>query len=390
MGLASYSRAIGRERAHKPYESKNKPKVLQFPVHNVDYPRNRRIREYLVANGWDCQPISRGAGRETTLSEKVISVRSLLKAVGSADVIILSEMSLKYAPVTWLLSKIVGAIHVVDGFIGLYETDVEDKRSVPKNSLRAKLLKLQDTIAVRVADVYLVDTEIRAERIRAAHPRRCSVLSLPVGAPQWAKYQERSAVHSHDVLYYGNYIPLHGLTDYVQAIAGLPPHRRPATKMIGNGDCYDDIRTLVEQLGLSDFFQFHDPVPEEFLAQEISNSKVVLGIFGSSPKASSVIANKVWQGLASSRRVVTRQSIALDEISDLAGELLVQVPEGDTLQLGEAILRAVEGDMPRASSDMADRFECYVRGKFDIFLRLLSSRVAASQASPEVCRRRRK
>ncbi|UZX04337.1 glycosyltransferase [Arthrobacter sp. CDRTa11] len=294
----------------------------------------------------------------------------------------MSEMSLKYAPLTWALSRIYGAIHIVDGFIGLYETDVEDKNIIRAGSLKAKILKLQDRLAVELADIYVVDTEVRADRVRTEFGQRHIVYSLPVGSPSWAQPSEYKVQDgTPQVLYYGNYIPLHGLNDYVAAISQIPPSQRPLTKMIGSGDCYDGILAMVNQRGLSDFFSFHEAVPEYQLAAEIANAKVVLGIFGSSSKAASVIANKVWQGLACSRRVITRQSRALDEISELAGDLLIQVPAADPTSLGTAILIAVEADSSPAATGISQELEAYVLGKFDHFLLLVNQEIDARTKS---------
>lgn len=87
-------------------------------------------------------------------------------------------------PVLLVVSRALGATHVVDGFIGLYETSVDDRRDVRAGSVRARLLRMIDYLAARLTHVYLVDTRVRAERVRAPHGRDSLVVSLPVGAPR--------------------------------------------------------------------------------------------------------------------------------------------------------------------------------------------------------------
>ncbi|WP_327432510.1 hypothetical protein [Streptomyces sp. NBC_01236] len=58
----------------------------------------------------------------------------------------------------------------------------------------------------------------------------------------------------------------------------------------------------------------------------IHASDVVPGVTGPSPKAASVIANKVWQGLAFGRFVITREGPALAEIAQIVEQALVQAP----------------------------------------------------------------
>ena len=84
-------------------------------------------------------------------------------------------------------------------------------------------------------------------------------------------------------------------------------------------------------------FTFLDAVPEADLVGFIAECDVVAGIFGGSPKAASVIANKVWQGLSTERWVITRRSPALEEIRDVAGAWLVEVEPESAAAITDAL-----------------------------------------------------
>jgi hypothetical protein len=65
---------------------------------------------------------------------------------------------------------------------------------------------------------YLIDTEYRATEVRRQHPR-ATVRSLPVGAPRWARRgDEADSEAPVGILFYGNYLPLHGADRIVEGL----------------------------------------------------------------------------------------------------------------------------------------------------------------------------
>jgi len=68
------------------------------------------------------------------------------------------------------------------------------------------------------------------------------------------------------------------------------------------------------------------------LAKEINKSKIMLGIFGRTPKSEVVISNKVYDGLASKKAIITAKTKAATEIlSDSKNALLVNPSSSRTL-----------------------------------------------------------
>ena len=65
---------------------------------------------------------------------------------------------------------------------------------------------------------------------------------------------------------------------------------------------------------------------------------MVLGVFGASDKARGVLANKLWQGLACGRTVITQESPALAELRPIVGDQLVASRPGDPSSLAGALL----------------------------------------------------
>ncbi|ROP65159.1 MULTISPECIES: glycosyltransferase [unclassified Curtobacterium] len=355
-------------------------KIVQYGVHDVTYPRNARVRA-AFQDRFDAEVVVVTQSRASSRLRRIRQdLHGLWRASAGADVVMLAEMRLTHAPLVWLVGRLRRAVVVIDRFIGLHETAVEDWGSVAAGSTRARRFALQDAIATGLGDLVVTDTAVRARALSAVTGRE--VLDLPVGAPAWAGSTAPIRPGSRlRVLYYGNYIPLHGTELVVDALAELTATRRFTATFVGNGVRRAAIEQRAAELGLRGRITFLDAVSESELAELVERHHVVLGVFGSSTKATSVVANKVWQGLAAGRVVVTQRSAAVEELARIAGPLLVQTDPGSahaiTSALADIELDALTTDSARAhTAQLAARLEDFVAVRFDRFSRRLAALVA--------------
>jgi glycosyltransferase involved in cell wall biosynthesis len=353
-------------------------RALYVALRDETYPRNSRIRQYLdesLQMDVDIVPLSRTGGYARHCYELF---RGGLKRRQRYDVVISAEFSLTFAWVAWVLAKRYRAVFVVDFFVGLVETLVIDRELVQRRSLKARVLHAFDAFAARHADILITDTQVRADRLSARKEVARTALSLPVGAPGWARPRAVAGTHTPDkprtvqFLYYGNYVPLHGVPTLLRGIAAIDSDVQWTLTMLGRGQDLALATALIEELGLANRTTFLDSVPEAELADVVHAHDVILGIFGQSDKAATVIANKVWQGLASGKIVVTRQSPALKEIESIVGPLLQQVDGSDAESITSAltaIARRLESSPTAAAmgSGVAADLERYVVEKYSLF-----------------------
>ena len=348
--------------------------VLFVNVRDVAYPRHERVASYFSDRGWTVRRIEMQRYRGPAVLRPIRRVGALLVAAwrsGRCDAVVLSEFSVQYAPVTWLIARLAGAVHVVDGFIGLHETQVEDRGHVGPATPRARLLAALDRMSYRLSDVFLVDTDARGAAAVHRFGPGTEVVVLPVGCPPWVRPAARRADPGEPlrVLYYGNFVPLHGVEYLVEALSLATARADVALTLVGRGQSRASTEQLVATRGLGAAARFVEPVSPADLMELVADHDVVVGVFGTSQKAATVIPNKVWQGLGAGVIVVTRRTDALGEIRELVPGTLVEVDPADASSLSHELVRLADakrtGHLPVADAGVPGRLEGYVRSRYE-------------------------
>jgi glycosyltransferase involved in cell wall biosynthesis len=319
------------------------PCIAYVRVEDREYPRNALLRAAL-SERFPVRTVLRE--REGTVAVRYVrDVLATWRATSGATVVVVAEFSLPFVPIAWCIARARRARLVVDAFVGRHETVIGDWASSGARSPRGVFARFVDRAAVRLADLALIDTEVRAAQLRASY-RLCTsrVVAVPVGAPAWATCASEGVGSRSgaplQVLYYGWYIPLHGVPTIVRALAATTTDvELTLVGEAGHDGGVSDTRALARRLGVGARCRFVDTAvaPEE-LAEMAARADVVLGVFGGSAKAAGVVPNKVWQGLAMGRVVVTRQTPALTVLAAAVPEgQLVTVPPEDPGALARAL-----------------------------------------------------
>lgn len=284
-------------------------KVCWFGLYEEDYSRNGVLISGLKKNGVEvieCNSLSSGGFRKyINLVKKLRSLRNEYDFLYCAfptnyNVIIASMFQKK--PI------------IVDAFFPLHEAYVVDRGVVSRYSPRAFLLKIVDYISVTLPLRIVVDTEIHKDY----WSRYCNsekIVVIPVGADtRFYKPLPLSRISSgkeFNVLFHGSYIPLQGVDVILDAVEILDKYRDITFTFIGSGQTLAETKERVEEENLPvTFFPWLD---QESLNLKLNNTDVVLGIFGSNTKTDRVIPNKVFQGLAVKKPVITKATPIVDK-----------------------------------------------------------------------------
>ena len=333
--------------------------ILMIGSFDPGFGRNRQLVRLAEANGWSVWQRSFDHWGDKVAAASSGKVRTGLRLLGAQVRIVGSLLvaGLRFgrrpkavlvphpsqidAVTVGVLCKVLRLPMVIDFFVSLHETVVDDRRLVPGTSPIAGALRRVDAWAARLADVVLVDTpqdaDAFAELTRTARDKWRVVW---VGADP-ANFASRDdvAVEPRTVLFYGTYIPLQGIEHIVHASLVMPADYR--VRLVGNGQLRTDIEQLATRLSAP--VEFIDQVPEAELSRHIAASTVCLGVFGGGDKTARVIPNKVFQCLAVGRPVITGDTPAS---AGLAGAV-ERVPVADPQAIAAAVQKLMEDPVRR-------------------------------------------
>ncbi|HLP43635.1 MAG TPA: glycosyltransferase, partial [Fibrobacteria bacterium] len=285
-----------------------RPGVCLLGHHELDYPRNRSVREALEAGGFrvvECRSTAPFPFRHLILAAKLLS-----KGRGCGWVFV-TEGGHRLVPFAKLAARLSGKRLAFDPFTSRYNTRIEDRRLHDPRSLEALLCRWQDWSSTHCADLLFFDTFEHMEYFRGRYGFSAPWAVLPVGvdekvfrpAPPGAP-PARPSGDPFRVLFYGTYIPLQGVEHVVEAAARLAREGIEVT-LVGRGQTYAEVRARADAVGLPPS-AFAEPVPPEELGRMLHRTEIALGIFGDTVKAASVVPNKVVQAAAAGRPLVTR------------------------------------------------------------------------------------
>lgn len=192
----------------------------------------------------------------------------------------------------------------------------EERGLTQKSPLTGKLIFWLEKIGLKLPDLLIADTPEYQEYYCQKYqldPGRFQLVPLAVDD---RVYRPLPHIQPSDdlfrVIYYGTFIPLHGLENIIRAAAAL--QHLPTIRFDFYGDGQE--RPFAEQLAASlnlKNVHFHGWFDKEQLPQYIAQSHLVLGVFGTSKQSLCTIQNKIWEGMIMQRPVITGDARTIRE-----------------------------------------------------------------------------
>ena len=313
--------------------------VLWWGRFDHDYSRNRVLRQAFRQMGWDVvdfRPRSSITG----------DIEARFSMVARPDLLWVPTFRQRDVAAAKRWADRMSVPLVFDPLISAYDKQVNERRLMKSESLRARRLLRQERKLFQSADFLVADTHAHAEYFHSDFSVPVeNILVVPVGAEEgiFNPLPESSGRSFVEALFYGTFIDLQGPLVIVEA-ASLCKDKNIVWTMLGAGPLLDECKSVAGRLKLQNI-RFESWVPYDELPERIARADILLGAFGVSSKASRVIPNKVYQSLASGRPVITRESSAYPPAlasTDYPG--LVQIEAGNPDRLIDAVSRYVNSE----------------------------------------------
>jgi glycosyltransferase involved in cell wall biosynthesis len=246
---------------------------------------------------------------------------------------------------------------VVDAFISLYDTVVNDRKLWSPRALRSQLLRTLERRAFTKADAVVVDTPQNADfYAETFHLPRAKFVALPLATNEgdYAHAPYRPVTGRCRVLFMGTLVPLHGIGTIIGAARLLSARRDIEFRIFGTG--IDAPKLQVGMEGLTNVVWQPRWHTAGELAHDIVDADICLGIFGDSGKAQRVCPYKLYSYASVGRATITGDTDWLRSVTKGNATLPFRgVPISDPQALADAIVALADDPDERLRMAQAAR-----------------------------------
>lgn len=211
----------------------------------------------------------------------------------------------------YVIAKLFGKKLVFNPLLIVYVGFSEEQGILSKNSLLGKTIKIAEGLGYKLCDMVFADTPNQAEFLKKNFGVKDEKLRvLPIGADnkgyEYSVYKNKNG-KKVNVVYYGLYAPMHGVEFIVETANLLKNDNDIVFSMVGSGNKYQETYNKAQELGLKNI-KFYPDVFEGQHLKYLQDADIFLGFLKKHPTIEKVIPNKVYQGLALGRAVITADS----------------------------------------------------------------------------------
>ncbi|HEC26261.1 MAG TPA: glycosyltransferase [Gammaproteobacteria bacterium] len=249
---------------------------------------------------------------------------------------------------------------VLDAFISLHDTAVNDRKLLSPGSRVAILLKRMEKKAYELADLVIVDTPQNASFLcREFSLPDAKVVSVPLSTDE-QNFQRQPYLSNDDmcrVLFIGTFVPLHGVSAILAAANRLSDCRNILFRIVGTGQTATEIEGVVNK-GAANLEWIYTWQTSAALADMIREADICLGIFGSGGKAQRVCPFKLYTYAACGKAIITGDTDWVRHIEkDLSYKPFETVPVNDGAALADRIRKLADSsDYRRQLAENSRRF----------------------------------
>ena len=317
-------------------------KILFVTSKNLDYIRNTQEIKIIEEQASEYKVIGL---KSTSYVKRVLYtyIKLLFTSFSEYDYIFIGFAPQLYFPFFPFIKK---DKLIIDFFISMYDTFVDDRKKVSKESFVAKLFYKIDYYVLKKAKYVICDTKAHRDyfikEFNAAKEKFFVIYIIADTSIYDPKKYPKKIRNNNtlDVLYFGSILPLQGIEVILDTMKQLRDDPRIKFTIIGPiGNKYN--------IDENDYphTRFISWLSQEELAKEISQTDICLaGHFnGSIGKANRTIAGKTYIYKAMNKPVVLGDSDANRELFE-EDEMNYYVEMGNSMQLVNCILKCLDNE----------------------------------------------
>jgi glycosyltransferase involved in cell wall biosynthesis len=284
-------------------------KICYFGIYNPDFSRNRIYQKGLRENGVEiieCRDNSRGFLKFVRLFLKHWKIRN------DYDVMIVGYPGHIVVPLAKIISK---KKVVFDALCTMYEGVYMSRKQGSEWSLKVIYIKMVDWLAVRFADIVLVESENQRKYFEEKFGQSQKYKVVYTGADDEIYYRDESVVKKEKftVVFRGKFLPEAGVK-YVVEAAWILSDKDVDFLIIGNGFLEREVKLQIEGLKLKNLEWISEYLSDDELREKMSECHISLGQFENHERLSRTIPHKCFESLAMGLPYVTAKASAVAEI----------------------------------------------------------------------------
>jgi glycosyltransferase involved in cell wall biosynthesis len=307
-------------------------RVCYFGTYRREYNRNQMMIEGLRQNGvevvecheklWkgieDRVQATTGGWLKPVFWWRVLSTYTRLlrryQKIGPYDVLVVGYPGQFDVFLARLLSWLRRKPLVWDILMSIYLVAIE-RDLEPRSPVTIKLIRWIEKIGLRLPDMLIQDTQEYVKWYERSYGIPAQRFRLvPIGADDRVfKPVETTDLPDPNhtlVVYYGTFIPNHGVTDIIKAARLLSDVADIHFELIGQGPERDRCMAMAEEYGLENI-TFIDWMDKDSLVKHVAQAQVCLGAFGNTTQSLMTVHNKIYEGLAMAKAVINGDSPAV-------------------------------------------------------------------------------
>lgn len=259
---------------------------------------------------------------------------------------------------SWLPGKLKPKRIFVDAFISPYDTIVNDRALLKKNSVLARILYRLEKRAYLFSTKVIVDTPQNLDFLASVFLlEKSKLVSIPLSTDehQFKPEKYRAEIGICRVLFVGTLVPLHGIQTVLNAVSILSDRPDITFRIIGDGQEAGKVEHW-KLNNVTTLYWQKDWLPSALIAKEIERADICLGIFGSGHKTQRVCPFKIYAYAGVGRPIITGSTDWTEKFQAEAGEKFFETtPVGDAEKLADMILALANDPTRREKLALASR-----------------------------------